>query len=128
MRSSRRSNDKNRAIIAHSGHSKATVSPAERDILKAVLAYLAVHPKVAWAARMNTGAIPVGNRLFRAGFVGCSDIIGQMRDGRFLAIEVKREGKRLSDAQYTFLSRVTANDGVALVARSISDCEIGLQE
>ena len=79
---------------------------------------------MAWAARMNTGAIPVGNRLFRAGFVGCSDIIGQMKDGRFLAIEVKRPGKGATPEQYAFLSRVNANDGFAFVARSVDDCAV----
>ena len=38
---------------------------------------------------MNSGAAKVGNRFIRFGFVGCPDVIGQLKDGRFIGVEVK---------------------------------------
>lgn len=97
----------------------------EAGVLAAVLKLLAVHPAVAWARRMNTGAVKVGEgravRFVRFGFVGCADILGQMKDGRLLAIECKSDVGRLSDAQQNFLATVAAHGGVAGVARSIDD-------
>jgi hypothetical protein len=97
----------------------------EAGILAAVLKMLALHPAVAWVRRMNTGAFKIGDgrnaRFFRAGFVGCSDVIGQMRDGRLLAIECKSEVGRLSDPQKNFLATVAAHGGVAGMARSVDD-------
>lgn len=95
----------------------------EAEVLSAVLAYLRLHPQVAWVRRMNVGATEASDgRYIAFGFVGCSDIIGQMRDGRFLAVECKREkGGKVSDAQAAFLATVGKHGGVAGVARSIDD-------
>ncbi len=99
--------------------------PYERDILAATLKLLRLHPKVAWAQRMNSGMFKVGDsdRWVRAAFKGCSDIIGQMRDGQFLAIEVKRPGKQPTEEQATFLEHVQAHGGVAFVVSDIADLE-----
>ena len=97
----------------------------EAGVLSAVLKVLSIHPAVAWVRRMNTGAFKIGEgrsaRFFRAGFVGCSDIIGQMKDGRFLAIECKSASGKLSEAQINFIDTVRASGGVAGMARSIDD-------
>jgi VRR-NUC domain len=71
---------------------------------------------------MNVGAykMPDG-RFIRFGFPGCPDVLGQMRDGRLLAIEVKAAKGHLSDAQEFVLAKVRANNGVSGVARSIED-------
>jgi len=103
--------------------------PLERDVQAAILILLRLHPKVAWAYRVNTGAMVVPEdgrrkrRFVRFMFPGCSDIIGQMRDGRFLAIECKRPGartdaQRLED-QAQFLALVRAHGGVAGMAFSV---------
>lgn len=113
-------------LIAKSGRS-GPPQPYERDILKAILQYLRLHPRVAWAQRMNTGMIPINDeRMFRAGFVGCSDVIGQMRDGRILCVEVKRPGKRPTAPQQNFLDRVNRDGGLGFVATSVRDCEQAL--
>ena len=117
--------------VAHN-HEKpgSTPGPAttpERDVLAAVLAYLATQSRrVAWYSRMNVGAMErTGSdgspRVIRFAFKGCSDIIGQMHDGRFLAIECKRPGKLPTADQWSFLSQVTRGNGVAIVATSIDD-------
>lgn len=94
---------------------------AERDILKAVLAALRLDRRVAWVERMNVGAFKSGKRFIRAGFIGCSDIIGQLQDGRFLAIEVKAADGLVSADQSDFLALVHTNGGIAGVARSVDD-------
>jgi hypothetical protein len=98
----------------------------ESAILAAVLTALRLHPRVAWAHRMNTGAYAVGDRFVRFGFPGLSDIIGQTVSGAFLAIEVKRAGKVPTDDQRAFLELVTKSGGVSFVARSVEDVAANL--
>ncbi len=100
------------------------LAPSEHQIQSACLEYLAVCPAVAWAERMNTGAVKIPvpggkDRFIRYGFPGLSDIIGQLKDGRFLAVEVKRYDGRLSEAQEAFLRQVATHGGVAGVVRSV---------
>ena len=47
------------------------------------------HPAVAWCERQNTGAVKVDGRFIRYGWRGCSDLLGMLKDGRLLAVEVK---------------------------------------
>lgn len=102
--------------------SKPTYKPLERDVLRGVLEALALHPSVAWAHRMNVGAFEnAAGRHVRVGFVGCPDVIGQLRDGRFLAVEVKRPGGKVTDDQAAFLARVTKHGGVGFVAYGVDD-------
>jgi hypothetical protein len=96
---------------------------AERDVLAAILEWLPYCKAVAWFARMNSGALKVDDRYVRLGFNGCSDIVGQLRDGRFLAIEVKRPGGELSQDQVEFLGKVDRYRGVAFVAFSLEDVQ-----
>lgn len=62
-----------------------------------------------------------GPRWIEFGFEGCSDILGQMRDGRILAIEAKSARGVVSAAQQQFIETVLANGGVAGVVRSLDD-------
>jgi hypothetical protein len=96
---------------------------AERDVLGAILEWLPYCKAVAWFARMNSGAQAVDGRYVRFGFKGCSDIIGQLRDGRFMAIEVKRSRGQPTEAQVEFLSKVQRHRGVAFVAHSLEDVQ-----
>ena len=103
---------------------------SEANVQKAVLGYLAAHPAVAWAHRMNTGVAVVPEtektrrRFIRFAFKGCSDIIGQLRDGRFLAVECKRPvGGTVTDDQMAFIERVRGANGVAGVVRSVEDVQ-----
>lgn len=106
------------------------LTPTEATVQNAVLRFLGVHPRVAWAHRFNTGAHVVrhqhrdgtaSSRFIRYAFPGCSDILGQLVDGRFLAVECKRPGEYPTAAQKAFLGRVRDNGGVAILARSIDD-------
>lgn len=98
-----------------------TNNRTEAAALLEVMKALRGHPAVAWVERQNNGAFKDGDRFVRFGWPGCSDIIGQLRDGRFLAVEVKAPGGRLSEAQSLFIDRVRAAGGVAFVARGAVD-------
>jgi hypothetical protein len=105
--------------------SKRTNAKPEAAALKEVLKALANHPAVAWVQRMNSGAVKMGNRFVRFGFVGCPDVIGQLRDGRFIGVEVKAPKGKLRPEQAIFIERVREAGGVAFVAR---DCRDVLRE
>lgn len=103
-----------------SGFRLRSVQPYERNIVASVLRALVALPEVSWCARMNTGAAK-GKRFVRFGFVGLADIIGQMRDGRFIAIECKRRGGDRKDTQQLFLHWVHCAGGLAGFATSVED-------
>jgi len=62
-------------------------------------------------------------RFIKFGFKGLSDIIGMLKDGRFLAVEIKRPGGKLTTNQREFLTLVAHAKGVAFRADSVNDCE-----
>lgn len=103
--------------------------PTEAVVLAAVLRYLQCHPKVAWVARMNTGAgmfahgKAAPSRFTRFGFKGSPDIHGMLKGGRALYVEVKRPSKRnnVSPEQASFLERASKHGGLAFIACSIDD-------
>ena len=86
-----------------------------------VLKALRTHPAVAWAERMNTGAAKVEGRFIRFGFKGCPDVLGQLKDGRLLGVEVKAPAGRLRPEQALLLERIRCAGGVAFVARDCRD-------
>ena len=73
--------------------------------------------------RNQAGVYRVGNRMIRSGLApGGSDLIGwTVIDGLavFTAIEVKRTGGRVTQAQNNFLTAVNGAGGIAFVARSV---------
>lgn len=101
---------------------KRTNAAPEQQVLNSVLLLCRTHPAVAWAARINSGAYKTPDgRFIRFGFVGCSDIIGQMRDGSFLALEVKSQSGAITEDQQAFIDRVRKNGGCAGLVRSVDD-------
>jgi len=93
----------------------------EAAALAEVLKTLKHHPAVAWVERQNTGAAKVGGRFIRFGWRGCSDVIGQLKDGRLLAVECKAPKGKLRAEQDEFLSLVRRFGGVAFVAHNCRD-------
>lgn len=51
------------------------------------------------------------------------DIIGMLRDGRFLAIDVKRPGETATEDQKQFIAMVAKAGGVSGTAESWMDVE-----
>lgn len=93
----------------------------ESAALVEVLKALKTHPAVVWCERMNSGAAKIGNRFIRFGFTGCPDVLGQLRDGRILGVEVKAPKGKLRPEQAVFLERIRGAGGVAFVARDLRD-------
>jgi hypothetical protein len=48
-------------------------------------------------------------------------VLGQLKDGRFLGVEVKAQAGRLRPEQALFLERIRCAGGVAFVARDLRD-------
>jgi hypothetical protein len=104
---------------------KRTNEGRESAALVEVLKALRAHPAVVWCERMNSGAAKVGNRFIRFGWPGCPDVLGQLRDGRLLGVEVKGPTGKLRPEQAVFLDRIRGAGGVAFMAR---DCRDVLRE
>lgn len=104
--------------------SRGRIATPEREVLAAVLALLKRHPRVAFAYRSQAGllrSLDDGARNVRVGFRGLSDIVGALRDGRWLAVECKSARGVVSDEQAAFLEAVRAVGGVAVLAYSVDD-------
>lgn len=98
-----------------------TNAKPEAAILVEVLKTLRAHPMIAWCERMNSGAARIGKRFVRFGFRGCPDVLGQLKDGRLLGVEVKAAKGKLRPEQAVFLERIRAAGGLAFVARDCCD-------
>jgi len=99
-----------------------TATPKESDSLREVMQALRNHPLVGWVQRQNSGVAKVSGRFIKFGWRGCSDILGQLKDGRLLAVECKRlVGGKLTREQASFLEQVRQCGGVAFVASTMKD-------
>ena len=109
------------------GPRKPSTEPSESEILRAILAMLRRHPKVALCWRQNSGTFQERNRDGTTRYIrantqrGMSDIMGALMDGRTLAIEVKSRTGRMRPGQEEFLQTIRQAGGVAGVCRSVED-------
>ena len=94
---------------------------SETDIQKSIIEVLEYHPQVAYFWRHNVGFIKRPGRAVRFGIPGQSDILGILKGGRFLAIEIKKPKKDREPEQVKFQDTVNQAGGLAFVARSIDD-------
>ena len=101
--------------------------PKESQIQKAILDWLRWQGVFCWKVnnagikKPNGGYIPTGKK-------GVSDIIGVLKGGIFLAIEVKRPGCYPSEFQKDFIKGIQESGGIAFVAHSVFDVELSLKE
>ena len=110
-----------------------STEPSEAQILKAVMALLKHHPKVAKVWRQNSGTFQMQygdkTRYVRANTArGMADIMGILKNGKTLAIEVKSRIGKLHQHQVDFLNSIHDAGGVAFVARSVDDAKRYLDE
>ncbi len=93
----------------------------ESQIQKAILEYLQLRRIYCWKNH-STGIFNAkGGGFIPTGKPGISDILGILKGGRFLAIEVKKPGGKLSDYQVEFIDDINERGGLAFVAYSIDD-------
>jgi hypothetical protein len=96
--------------------------PKEAQVLKAVLRTLELHPLIAFAVRMNSGATKtISGGWVKFGFTGCPDVWAMTKAGQLVVCEVKRPSGKATDEQKVFLQRVKENGGIAFIARSADD-------
>lgn len=93
----------------------------EAAALREVLQALETHSAVAWCERMSSGAVRIGKRFVRFGWKGCPDVLGQLKDGRLLGVEVKAAKGKLRPEQAIFLERIRCAGGIAFMARDCLD-------
>jgi hypothetical protein len=108
-------------LFGMESHDKRTNDRPEAAALCEVLKALKAHPAVSWCERMNSGAARVGGRFIRFGFTGCPDVLGMLRDGRLLGVEVKAAKGKLRPEQAVMLERIRTGGGVSFVARDCRD-------
>lgn len=125
------------------GPRKPSTVPTEAETQRAIIAYLCVHPKIALVERHNSGAVHDAQKgyyiefhhLYSRGFNGEKmrkpDICGMLKDGRYYAIEVKREGwTKPTDLrereQAAYLAHVRACGGIGIFACCVADVEVVL--
>jgi hypothetical protein len=108
---------------------KPSGEPSEAEILRAIIQLLHRHPRVAQCWRQNSGTFQERNRDGSVRYIrantqkGMSDIMGVLRDGRTLAIEVKSRTGRMRPGQEEFLQTIRQAGGVAGVCRSVEDAQ-----
>ena len=108
---------------------KPSGEPSEAEILRAIMALLRHHPRVAQYWRQNSGTFQERNRDGSVRYIrantarGMSDIMGVLKDGRTLAIEVKSRTGRMRPGQEEFLATIRQAGGVAGVCRSVDDAQ-----
>lgn len=107
--------------------------PSETAVQAAIQKALSLHFLVAWIERVNSGAMKVKDektgkyRFVRFHTIkGCTDLIGQMRSGLLLVIEVKPPSwtHPTDDREYAqeaFIERVVSVGGIGGFARSVME-------
>src|SRR3990167_7357363 len=97
-------------------------NPSEQEIQKSILEYLRIKKIVCFKHHSTGSTIRDGKAVFFAhSEKGISDIIGCTKEGRFIAIEVKKPGGRPSPEQLEFIEMVNKQGGIAFIAYSIQD-------
>lgn len=100
---------------------------SETSIRDGIVRWLTAYGVFAWT-NDTVGIYDAKRGSFRTNrkrLKGVADILG-IREGRFLAIEVKRGRNKCSEAQQYFLGRVRTEGGIGIVARCIRDVQDGL--
>jgi hypothetical protein len=105
-------------------------APRETDLVRTCLQLLRLRGILAW--RVNSGAA-LGEHRGKRRFVrfntarGCSDILGILPGGRFLAVEAKLPGRQPTADQAAFLGAVEAAGGLAIVVHELGELQKALE-
>lgn len=95
---------------------------SEKDIQRDIMNILCCHPNVAFCWVTTTGRMrSSAGKYYTLGYPGIADIIGMLRDGRMLALEVKDKGGKTTKDQDCFLESVNHWGGLGAVVRSAEE-------
>ena len=102
--------------------------PKESEIQHTILEWLRWQGVYCW--KQNTSGIYKHStgKYIPSGMKGVSDILGILKGGIFLAIEVKRPKHQPTETQQYFLDKITKNGGVAFCAHSIEEVIYNLKD
>lgn len=96
----------------------------EFQIQSEILEFLLKKGIFAWKDRQQIGKPGKGTDVRSK---GVPDILGVLKGGKMLAIEVKKKGGKLSPEQADYLDKIKSLGGVAFVAMSVDDVIEGLK-
>lgn len=99
---------------------KTLSAPLEKIIQRQILEWLRYKKVFCWKQN-NVGIRKPDGGFIPASTVGVPDILGIVKGGKFLGIEVKRSGGKPSPAQTDFLENIKRNGGIAIVATSLEE-------
>jgi len=85
----------------------------ESEIQSAIMCALGEHPDIAWVYVTSAGSFRVRGGYMTVGVKGMPDILGQMRNGKMLGIEVKKPKEKPKPEQYEFIDLINKNGGIA---------------
>lgn len=92
--------------------------------MKEIMLYLASNSILIFRNNVGTAKTVSGEFIKFGLCVGSSDLIGILKDGRFLAIECKTEKGRATPEQINFINAINKSGGVAGICRSVQDVKI----
>ena len=95
---------------------KNPLIPLEKDIKRGSKDFLALNRIITWAYLAGIGGVS-----------GFPDRFGILPDGRFLGIEVKVKGRKLSPHQELVLAQINAAGGLGFMATSVQDVQDALE-
>lgn len=95
----------------------AKFDPPEKDIRDCVYEYLTKRGYFVWRDRQASHR---AKNIFNEN-LGCPDILGMTKQGRFMGIEIKKKNGTLSIQQHNFLEKIKENGGIALVVTELDD-------
>lgn len=102
----------------------------EKDIENACLEYLFLQSYGTFWKNESTGVYDTNRKTFRKkvnrfSINGVSDVLGVLKNGKFVAIEIKTPQRRnnVSAPQQDFINMVTGNNGYAFVVTSVQELE-----
>jgi len=101
------------------------IVPKESEVQATILQWLLLKKIFCWRNN-TTGIYDPYKKTFRFNpyvLKGIADILGILPDGKFLAIEVKRPGGKLSEWQTAFLQAIQQYGGIAFMAEDVKDVE-----
>lgn len=91
------------------------------QLVMAIIVRLKYDGRVGWLVRQNTGTFLSldGKRRVRCGWKGQLDILGQLANGRMLAIDAKTGDSRPTKDQRATIDTINKHGGLAFCARSV---------
>ena len=106
------------------------MSKPEKDIQNDIMIALGSHPRVAWQMVITTGKFRIKGAYITTGqymtehlkrHSGISDIIGQLVNGLFFCIEIKKPKEKPTPEQYEFMELVSRNGGISGFATNVNE-------